>query len=99
MTTETFLQRYRSDTAFAGLLDEVREYAQVYILSKERRKGCNGMSLHVVLTEEFKDAVDNLSSYCREMNYPAPVFGEYDLAAIAAMFSEEIPGVPLERAT
>ncbi len=92
MTAENIFQHHGSDPLFTGLLDEVREYAQAYLLSKERMKGCDGMSLHVALTEEFKDAVDKLSSYCRKKNYPGLCFENYDVDSIADFFHEDLRG-------
>ena len=53
----------------AALVDEAREYAQVYLLAKQRHKGCDGTGELMTLKEEFKDTVDKMVRYCKEKNY------------------------------
>jgi len=84
-------QHYGSDSRLDVLLDEARDYARAYVLSKERIKGCDGLSQHAVLTEEFRDSIDRLASYCREKNYPVPHYEKSDLDPIAALFTDGLP--------
>jgi len=88
---ENIFLHYGSDSRLDVLLDEVRDYARAYVLSKERLKGCDGMSQHAVLAEEFRDAIDRLSSYCRDKNHPVPHFEKSDLDSIAALFCDGLP--------
>ncbi len=53
----------------ARLLDEVREYASVYVLARQRQKGCDGMGELATMKEEFRDVVDKVIQYCQEKKY------------------------------
>ncbi len=59
----------KQDARLAALLDEAREYAQVYRLAKQGHKGCQGTGELMTLKEEFKDVVDKMVRYCRENNH------------------------------
>lgn len=59
-----------SDARLAALLDEAREYAQVYLLARERKKGCEGTGELMTLREEFRDVIGKLTKYCGEKSYP-----------------------------
>ena len=63
-----------SDRHLAVQLDEVREIAQVYLLAKQRHKGCAGTGELMTLKEEFKDTIDKMVRYGKEKNY---LTGEY----------------------
>ena len=63
---DTLLQASKSDARLGSLLDEAREYAQIYLLAKKRHKGCEGTGEFVTLREEFRDVLEKLSQYCRE---------------------------------
>ena len=65
---ETIIRTSLSDNDLAALVDEAREYAQIYLLAKQRHKGCDGTGELMTLREEFKDAVDKMVRYCRENN-------------------------------
>ncbi len=39
---ETILNASKSDVQLAVLLDEALEYAQIYLLARQRHKGCAG---------------------------------------------------------
>ena len=62
---ETILNASKSDSHLAALVDEAREYAQVYLLAKQRHKGCSGTGELMTLKEEFKDTVDRMVRYCK----------------------------------
>jgi len=66
---DSVLQASKSDARLATLLDEAREYAQVYLLAKQRHKGCDGTGELMTLKEEFKDTVDKMIRYCKEKGY------------------------------
>jgi len=66
---ETIITQSKSDGELAALVDEAREYAQVYLLAKQRHKGCSGTGELMTLKEEFKDTIDKMLSYCKEKGY------------------------------
>ncbi len=45
MNWDGIIQESKTDVLLAGLVDEVQEYAQIYLLVKERQKGCNGIAM------------------------------------------------------
>ena len=84
---ESILQASKSDDRLAALVDEAREYAQVYLLAKQRHKGCSGTGELMTLKEEFKDTIDKMVRYCKEKNYLSGAC-EYDPDAIASAFTK-----------
>ena len=87
MNWDNIIQESKTDVLLAGLVDEVQEYAQIYLLAKERQKGCNGMAEFVALKEEFKGAIDKLLRYCRKKNNQLIEGKEHDADLIASLFS------------
>jgi hypothetical protein len=76
------LQRAVSDPGLAYLINTAREYAEIYSLSRDRQKGCDGMGEAVTLKEEFMSALDNLIQYCVEHDYLAlNTKADYDILA------------------
>jgi len=65
---ETILSASKSDAHLAALIDEAREYAQVYLLAKQLHKGCDGTGELMTLKEEFKDVVAKMILYCKKNN-------------------------------
>jgi hypothetical protein len=59
----------KTDGQLAALLEEAREYAQVYLLAKQCHKGCDGTGELMTLKEEFKDTVDKMIRHCKEKGY------------------------------
>jgi len=80
---EGILKASKSDDRLAALVDEAREYAQVYLLAKQCKKGCEGTGELMTLKEEFKDVIDKLVRHCKEKGYLSGPC-EYDPDAIAA---------------
>ncbi len=72
----------KSDSELARLLDEVKEFAQVYVLARQRQKGCDGMGELATMKEEFRDVVDKVIQYCKEKKYISEVIS-YDIDSIA----------------
>ncbi|MDA8424391.1 MAG: hypothetical protein M0Z89_13790 [Nitrospiraceae bacterium] len=70
------------DTGLARLLDEAREYASVYMLARQRQKGCDGMGELATMKEEFRDVVDKMIKYCQEKKYISQDLS-YDIDSIA----------------
>jgi hypothetical protein len=54
---ETVSKPAKSDALLAKYLGEVREYAQVYVLARQRQKGCDGLGEMTNLEDEFKKRV------------------------------------------
>jgi len=79
---EKILHIAKSDSRLAGLLDEARDYAHIYVLARQRQKGCDGMGELAMIKEEFRDVVDKVIQYCYEKTYISEVI-EYDIDAIA----------------
>ena len=81
---ETILLASKSDSRLSALVEEAREYAQIYLLAKQRHKGCMGTGEFMTLREEFRDAVGILVKYCGEKGYPCGITaGDPDAAAYA----------------
>ncbi len=80
-------QASKSDARLASLFDEAREYAQIYILAKERKKGCEGTGELMTLREEFRDAIGKLVKYCGEKGYPCELTPDDPDAAARALSS------------
>ncbi len=78
----------RSDERLAALVEEVREYAQIYLLAKDRKKGCEGTGELMTLREEFRDALDKIVRYCREKNH-LPDACDYDIDTVALLFTKK----------
>ncbi len=89
MNLDGILQESKTDDLLARHLEEVQEYSQIYLLAKERQKGCNGMAQLVTLKEEFKEVIDKLSRYCRQKNVQL-AFEEDDLDSLARRFVKMI---------
>ena len=84
---DTLMQAEKSDARLAVLLNEAREYAQIYLLAKQRHKGCAGTGELMTLKEEFKDTVDKMVRYCKEKNH-LPDSCYYDIEALAVLLAK-----------
>ena len=82
------LNASKSDGRLAELMDEAREYAQIYLLAKDRKKGCEGTGELMTLKEEFRDVVDKMVRYCREKNH-LPGACDYDIDTVAVSFTKK----------
>jgi len=78
----TLQQASKSDSHLDRLLAEAREYAQVYVLTRQRQKGCDGMGELATMKEEFRDVVDKVIQYCKEKKYISQDVS-YDIDSIA----------------
>lgn len=85
---ETIIKTSKSDADLAALVEEAREYAQVYLLAKQRHKGCQGTGELMTLKEEFKDTLDKMVRYCKERNYLSGLC-DYDSDTVAAALMKE----------
>lgn len=77
----------KTDSYLANLLDKAQEYTQVYLLAKQRQKGCDEMGEVATLKEEFREAVEKMIEYCKTKNY---IFEDisYDIDLIAIEFEK-----------
>ena len=71
-----------SDPTLARLLDEAGEYASVYVLARQRQKGCDGMGELATVKEEFRDVLDKVIQYAQERKYISRDVS-YDVDAVA----------------
>ncbi len=75
-------EKTRSDPEVLRLLEAASEYAEVYLLVRKRRKGCDGMGELAMIKEEFREAVYDLINYCKGKEYLTGDF-QYDLDTVA----------------
>ena len=85
---ETIIKTSKSDGDLAALVEDVREYAQIYLLAKKRHKGCAGTGELMTLKEEFKDVIDKMILYCRNKGLLSGDCG-YDPDSIADALVKE----------
>ena len=79
---EAIFKTLKSDPELALLLDEVREYAEMYLLAQKTQRGCDGMGELATIKEEFRDVVDKMIQYCKEKKYITQVMS-YDIDSVA----------------
>ena len=90
MNWDGILQESKTDGLLAGLVNEAQEYAQIYLLAKQRHKGCNGTGELMTLREEFKDTVNKMVLYCNEKNLLSGVCA-YDPDSVADALVKDLP--------
>ncbi len=78
----TIQKASKSDAQLARFLDEAKEYASVYVLARQRQKGCDGMGELATMKEECWDVVDKMVQYCKEQKYISEIIS-YDMDLIA----------------
>jgi hypothetical protein len=88
--SDTILRISKSDARLVELLDEAREYAQVYLLAKERKKGCEGTGELMTLREEFRDVLGKLGRYCGEKGYQCDISPDDPDKAVRTLLSETV---------
>jgi uncharacterized protein YdcH (DUF465 family) len=59
----------KDDTHLARLFDKVQEDAELYLLAKQRQKGCDGMGEVATLKDEFIYSLNGIVRYCKEKGY------------------------------
>jgi len=67
--TETIQEFVQNDTQLARLFERVREYAELYLIAKQRQKGCDGMGEVATLKDEFIYSLNGMIRYCKEKGY------------------------------
>ena len=71
-----------SDRELQKFLGDASECARFYLLSKGRQRGCDGMGELAMIKEEFEQALNMLTKYCKEKGYvSADMQYELDSAA------------------
>ena len=78
----TIKQESQSDIHLVKLLAEARDFAQVYLLARQRQRGCDGMGDLATLKEEFRDVVNKVIQYSQEKKYISEDIS-YDIDSIA----------------
>ena len=59
----------KDDTHLTRLFDRVQEYAELYLIAKQRQKGCDGMGEVATLKDEFIYSLNEMMQYCKEKGY------------------------------
>jgi hypothetical protein len=59
----------KDDTHLTRLFERVREYAELYLIAKQRQKGCDGMGEVATLKDEFIYSLNEMMQYCKEKGY------------------------------
>ena len=59
----------QNDAELGRLFERVREYAELYLVAKQRQKGCDGMGEVATLKDEFIYYLDEIIRYCKEKGY------------------------------
>jgi hypothetical protein len=72
----------KSDGELLKFLGDTSECARFYLLPKGRQRGCDGMGELAMIKEEFEQALNMLTKYCKEKGYVlADIQYEIDPAA------------------
>lgn len=70
------------DVQLARVFERVQEYAELYLIAKQRQKGCDGMGEVATLKDEFIYYMDKMIRYCKEKKYlSGDVLYDIDLIA------------------
>lgn len=75
-------QESKSDSHLVRLLVEAREYVQVYVLVRQRKKGCDSMGESATIKEECRGVIDKVIQYCQEKKFISEAVS-YDIDSIA----------------
>ena len=66
---ETIQKFVQNNAQLARLLERVRESAELFLIAKQRQKGCDGMGEVATLKDEFIYSMDGIIKYCKEKGY------------------------------
>ncbi|MFA6054567.1 MAG: hypothetical protein WC769_04245 [Thermodesulfovibrionales bacterium] len=66
---ETIQKSAQNDAELRRLFEKVQENAELYLLAKQRQKGCDGMGEVVTLKDEFIYALNEIIRHCNEKGY------------------------------
>jgi hypothetical protein len=59
----------KDDTHLTRLFDKVQEDAELYLIAKQRQKGCDGMGEVATLKDEFIYSLNGMIRYSKEKGY------------------------------
>lgn len=65
----TMSERAKSDARLLKLLERARDYAEIYLLARQRQKGCDGLGETANLRDELKSVICEVMKYCVEKKY------------------------------
>jgi hypothetical protein len=66
---ETIQKFVQNDAHLTRLFERVQEYAELYVIAKQRQKGCDGMGEVAMLKDEFIYSLNEMIRYCKEKGY------------------------------
>jgi len=66
---ETIQKFTQQDAELARLLERVQEFAELYLIAKQRQKGCDGMGEVATLKDEFIYSLNGIIRHCKEKGY------------------------------
>lgn len=89
-TIETIQKFVPNDAQLARLFDRVREYAELYLIAKQRQKGCDGMGEVATLKDELSYLMNEMILYCKDKGYLSGDVS-YDAELIAHNIGETKP--------
>jgi hypothetical protein len=72
----------QDDIHLTMLFEKVREYAELYLIAKQRQKGCDGMGEVATLKDELIYITNEMIRHCKEKGYISADFS-YDIDLIA----------------
>jgi len=78
------------DAQLARLFERLQENAELYLIAKQRQKGCDGMGELATLKDEFIYSMDEIILHCKEKGY---LFGDasYEIDSIARQICNTHP--------
>jgi len=79
---ETIQEFLPDDPQLAQLFERVQEYAELYLIAKQRQKGCDGMGEVATLKDEFIYSLNKIINYCKEKGYIENIIYDLDLMAM-----------------
>jgi len=66
---ETIQEFVQNDAQLARLFERVRESVELYLIARQRQKGCDGMGEVATLKDEFIYSLNEMIRDCREKGY------------------------------
>lgn len=70
------------DAQLSQLFQKVQEYAELYLIAKQRQKGCDGMGEVATLKDELIYYMEEVIKYCKKKGYLSEDIS-YDIDSIA----------------
>jgi len=87
---EAIKRLLQNDARLMKLFGEVHEYAALYLLAKQRQRGCDGMGEVATLKDELAYFLEKMFSYCKEKSYLSDNIS-YEIDSIAYDICEVQP--------